>query len=130
MKHWSFVSGLTLLLLLMLALSGYCIWVTRGLTGELDRLITLNYEKIRAMRDLRSSMIRINCARTLAGTKVDRAFWWFAVDIRRRNSLSEVRAMIKSQNVDGSRLSVRKPLTPCSTTSDIPPTGRDSTGMP
>jgi two-component system, NtrC family, sensor histidine kinase KinB len=60
MKRWSFVSGLTLMLLLMLGLSGYCVWVTRGLTSDLDRLIAQNYDKIRAIRELRSAMTTIN----------------------------------------------------------------------
>lgn len=60
MRRWGFVTGLTIMLLLLLVLSGYCVWVTRGLTSDLDRLIALNYDKIRAVRDLRSAMTRIN----------------------------------------------------------------------
>lgn len=60
MRRWSFISGLTVMLALMLGLSGYCVWVTRGLSSDLDRLFAQNYDKIRAIRDLRSAMTQIN----------------------------------------------------------------------
>ncbi len=60
MKRWSFISGLTITLLLLLVMSGYCVWVTRGLTTDLEKIIADNYDTIRAVRDLRSSMTRIN----------------------------------------------------------------------
>lgn len=72
MRRWNFVSGLTILLLLMLILSGYCVWVTRGLTSDLDRLIAHNYDKIRAIRDLRAAMTQIN-TRYLSSTAVRQA---------------------------------------------------------
>lgn len=60
MKRWSFISGLTITLLLLLVMSGYCVWVTRGLTTDLEKIIADNYDTIRAVRDLRSGMTRIN----------------------------------------------------------------------
>lgn len=60
MRRWSFISGLTIMLALMLGLSGYCVWVTRGLASDLDRLFAKNYDKIRAIRELRSAMTQIN----------------------------------------------------------------------
>ncbi len=58
--NWSFISGLTVVLLLLLVLSGYCVMVTRTLTGDLDRLIASNYDAIRAIRHLRDSTTRLN----------------------------------------------------------------------
>lgn len=72
MRRWSFVSGLTIMLLLLLVLSGYCVWVTRGLTSDLDRLIAQNYDKIRAVREMRSAMTRIN-ARYLSSSALKHA---------------------------------------------------------
>lgn len=60
MRRWSFIGGLTVMLLLLLGLSGYCVWVTRGLTNDLNQLIADNYDKIRAIRDLRTAMTQIN----------------------------------------------------------------------
>ena len=60
MKRWNFISGLTVILLLLLVLSGYCVWVTRDLTTDLERIIAGNYDTIRALRDVRTSMTRVN----------------------------------------------------------------------
>jgi signal transduction histidine kinase/HAMP domain-containing protein len=60
MNRWSFVSGLTVILLLLLVLSGFCVWATRGLTDEMGTIINQNYDSIRALRELRSALTRIN----------------------------------------------------------------------
>lgn len=60
MKRWNFVSGLTVILLLLLVLSGYCVWTARGLTTDLERIIADNYDTIRAVRDMRTAMTHIN----------------------------------------------------------------------
>ena len=60
MNRWSFVSGLTITLLLLLVLSGFCVWATRGLTNDISSIIDQNYDNIRAIRELRSSMTRLN----------------------------------------------------------------------
>jgi len=60
MKRWSFISGLTITLLLLLIMSGYCVWVTRGLTTDLEKIIADNYDTIRAVRDLRTAITRVN----------------------------------------------------------------------
>src|SRR5438105_3433638 len=72
MRRGSFVGGLTFMLLLMLMLSGYCVWVTQGLTRDLDRLIDQNYDRIRAVRELRAAMARIN-ARFLSSSAMKSA---------------------------------------------------------
>ena len=59
-RNWSFISGLTVVLLLLLVLSGYCVTVTRTLTADLDRLIAGNYDVIRAVRELRDSTTRLD----------------------------------------------------------------------
>ena len=60
MRRWRFIYGLTVMLVLMLGLSGYCVWVTRGLSDDIDRLFATNYDKIRAIRDVRAAMTQIN----------------------------------------------------------------------
>lgn len=60
MNRWNFISGLTVTLLLLLVLSGFCVWVSRGLTSEIGSIINENYDGIRAMRELRTSVTRIN----------------------------------------------------------------------
>jgi signal transduction histidine kinase len=60
MNRWSFAGGLTVTLLLLLILSGFCIWATRGLTDEMSSLISRNYDTNRSVRELRSALIRIN----------------------------------------------------------------------
>jgi len=60
MNRWSFVGGLTVTLLLLLTLSGFCVWATRGLTDEMSSIISQNYESIRALRELRSALTRLN----------------------------------------------------------------------
>src|ERR1700712_4974698 len=60
MNRWSFISGLTVTLLLLLMLSGFCVWATRGLTGDISSIINENYDNIRALRELRSAMTRLN----------------------------------------------------------------------
>jgi NtrC-family two-component system sensor histidine kinase KinB len=60
MNRWTFIGGLTVTLLLLLVLSGFCIWATRGLTGEIGSVINQNYDGIRALRELCSSLNRLN----------------------------------------------------------------------
>jgi NtrC-family two-component system sensor histidine kinase KinB len=60
MKRWNFVSGLTIILLLLLVLSGFSVAVIRSLTGDLDKLIASNYDTIRAIREIRDSTTRMN----------------------------------------------------------------------
>ncbi len=60
MNRWTFAGGLTVILLLLLTLSGFCMWATRGLTEEIGSLIDQNYDRIRAVRDLRSAVTRID----------------------------------------------------------------------
>ena len=60
MNRWSFITGLTVTLLLLLTLSGFCVWATRGLTDEMSSIINQNYDNIRALRELRSAFTRIN----------------------------------------------------------------------
>jgi signal transduction histidine kinase/HAMP domain-containing protein len=60
MNRWSFISGLTVTLLLLLVLSGFCVWATRGLTDEMGTIINQNYDSIRALRELRGALTRIN----------------------------------------------------------------------
>jgi signal transduction histidine kinase/HAMP domain-containing protein len=60
MNRWSFISGLTVTLFLLLMLSGFCVWATRGLTDEISSIINRNYDSIRALHELRSVLTRIN----------------------------------------------------------------------
>ncbi|HEY8994274.1 MAG TPA: ATP-binding protein [Lacunisphaera sp.] len=60
MNRWSLAGGLTVTLMLLLLLSGFCVWATRGLTDEMNSLINRNYDTIRSIRELRSSITRIN----------------------------------------------------------------------
>ena len=60
MNRWSFIGGLTVTLLLLLMLSGFCVWATRGLTNEMSTLINRNYDSIRAVHDMRSALTRVN----------------------------------------------------------------------
>lgn len=60
MNRWSFAGGLTVTLLLLLVLSGFCIWATRGLTDDMSSIINRNYDTIRNVRELRSALTRLN----------------------------------------------------------------------
>jgi two-component system, NtrC family, sensor histidine kinase KinB len=60
MNRWSLASGLTVILLLLLLLSGYCVWITRGLTDDIAAIIGRNYETIHANREMRSAMMRLS----------------------------------------------------------------------
>ena len=68
MKRWNFVSGLTVILLLVLVLSGFSVAVIRSLTGDLDKLIASNYDTIRAIREIRDSSTRLNAHYRKANT--------------------------------------------------------------
>ena len=76
MNRWSFAGGLTVTLMLLLMLSGFCIWATRGLTDEMSSLINRNYDTIRSISELRSALTRINAqclaVQDLAGLAVTR----------------------------------------------------------
>lgn len=71
MRRWSFISGLTVILVLLLGLSGFCVWATRGLTAEVESIISGNYDTIRSVRELRSDITRIN-ARYLSSRVVEK----------------------------------------------------------
>lgn len=60
MNRWSFIGGLTVTLLLLLMLSGFCVWATRGLTDDMSSIIKKNYDNIRSLRELSSALTRIN----------------------------------------------------------------------
>lgn len=60
MNRWSFAGGLTVTLLLLLTLSGFCVWATRGLTDEMGALINRNYDTIRSIRELQAAFTRLN----------------------------------------------------------------------
>lgn len=68
MKRWNFVSGLTVILLLVLVLSGFSVAVIRSLTSDLDKLIATNYDTIRAIREIRDSTTRLNAHYRKANT--------------------------------------------------------------
>lgn len=69
--NWNFISGLTVVLILLLVLSGYCVTVTRTLTTDLDRLIASNYDSIRAIRELRDATTRLNANYLKAASVAD-----------------------------------------------------------
>ncbi len=60
MKRINLATGLTAILVLLLLISGYAILTTKELTADVDRLISRNYVSLRALRELRASMTRIN----------------------------------------------------------------------
>lgn len=60
MNRWSFIGGLTVTLLLLLTLSGFCVWATRGVTDETNSIINRNYDNIRSLREMSSALLRIN----------------------------------------------------------------------
>ncbi len=60
MKRWNLVTGLTVVLMLLLVVSGFCVWTARSLTSDIDRMISSNFETIRAMRSLRLSVVRLD----------------------------------------------------------------------
>src|SRR3954465_15591114 len=99
MNRWSFAGGLTITLLLLLVLSGFCVWATRGLTDEMSSLISRNYETVRGMRELRSALTRLN-AQCLAVPNVAglaatvRAF-------RQERDVAEQRLRQVERNADG-----------------------------
>ncbi|HET7537639.1 MAG TPA: ATP-binding protein [Candidatus Didemnitutus sp.] len=68
MNRWPLISGLTVTLLLLLVLSGFCVWTTRSLTAEVDQMIANNFETIRVLRDLRTSVARIDAQYRSAGS--------------------------------------------------------------
>jgi signal transduction histidine kinase/HAMP domain-containing protein len=99
MNRWSFAGGLTVTLLLLLVLSGFCVWATRGLTDEMSSLIDRNYDTIRSISDLRSALTRLN-AQCLAVPDVaalattTRAF-------RQEREVAEKRLRQIDRNADG-----------------------------
>ncbi len=99
MNRWSFAGGLTITLLLLLVLSGFCIWATRGLTDEMSSLINRDYDTIRSIGELRSALTRLN-AQSLAVTDVaglattTRAF-------RQEREVAEKRLRQVELNADG-----------------------------
>jgi NtrC-family two-component system sensor histidine kinase KinB len=100
MKRWSFISGLTITLLLLLVMSGYCVWVTRGLTTDLEKIIADNYDTIRSVRDLRSAMTRIN-SRYLVSRNLDK--------LSLNQGVFDVESAFISDRLDATRRSSRQP---------------------
>lgn len=99
MNRWSFAGGLTITLLLLLVLSGFCIWATRGLTDDMSSIINRNYDTIRGVRELRSVLTRLN-ARCLAVTDVA----GLATNIdafRQEREVAEKRVRQIERNADG-----------------------------
>lgn len=70
MNRWTFISGLTVTLLLLLILSGFCVWITRSLTADVDQMIAGNFDTLRAQRDLLTATARID-AHYRSGAGVD-----------------------------------------------------------
>ncbi|MDX2185837.1 MAG: ATP-binding protein [Opitutaceae bacterium] len=62
MKRWYFVSGLTVILVLLMTLGGFSIWTSRALTHEIQLQISTDYDSIRALRELRTANTHINAA--------------------------------------------------------------------
>lgn len=60
MKQWNFLSGLTIILLLLMTLGGYCVWISNTLSEDIGSLISRNYDMLRAVSDLRTANARIN----------------------------------------------------------------------
>lgn len=60
MKQWNFLSGLTIILLLLMTLGGYCVWISNTLSEDIGSLISRNYDTLRAVSDLRTANARIN----------------------------------------------------------------------
>ncbi len=79
MKRWSFVTGLTVIFLMLLSLGGFSILTTRNITRSVEEIITTNYDSIRAVRELRSSTTRLNAtyrsATSLASIPSERALF-------------------------------------------------------
>jgi NtrC-family two-component system sensor histidine kinase KinB len=99
MNRWSVAGGLTITLLLLLVLSGFCIWATRGLTDDMSSIINRNYDTIRGVRELRSVLTRLN-ARCLAVTDVA----GLATNIdafRQEREVAEKRVRQIERNADG-----------------------------
>lgn len=82
MNRWSLIGGLTVTLLLLLVLSGFCVWITRSLTAEVDQMIANNFETIRVLRDLRTSVARIDAQYRSSGSieEVNRSMGVFDVE--------------------------------------------------
>jgi len=70
MKRWSFISGLTVILLLLLILCGFCVWTARTLSSDVDQIISNDFLVIRTLRGIRGSIARID-AQYRAITSVD-----------------------------------------------------------
>jgi NtrC-family two-component system sensor histidine kinase KinB len=84
-------------LLLLLVVSGFCVWTARSLTSDIDRMISSNFESIRAMRSLRLAVVRIDAQYRSATTpaeisKVRGLFDVERLQIQRSISLAEANA--------------------------------------
>ncbi|MDP3071961.1 MAG: HAMP domain-containing protein [Opitutaceae bacterium] len=60
MRRWNFISGLTVILLLLLVLCGFCVWTARTLSGEINQMISGNFDTLRALRGIRLAVSRID----------------------------------------------------------------------
>ncbi|MFT3781945.1 MAG: histidine kinase dimerization/phospho-acceptor domain-containing protein [Nibricoccus sp.] len=70
MKRWSLVSGLTIILLLLLVLCGFCVWTARTLTSEVDQVLSSDFTAIRTLRNIRGSVSTVD-AQYRSSTSVD-----------------------------------------------------------
>lgn len=99
MNRWSFAGGLTVTFLLLLILSGFCIWATRGLTDEMASLIDRNYDTIRGIGGLRSSLTRLNAqclaVKDVAGLAATEKIF------RQERDVTEKRLRQVERNADG-----------------------------
>jgi two-component system, NtrC family, sensor histidine kinase KinB len=68
MNRWTFISGLTVTLFLLLLLSGFCVWITRSLTADVDRMIASNFDTLRVLREVGASVARIDGQYRTAGS--------------------------------------------------------------
>ena len=100
MNRWSFAGGLTVTLLLLLVLSGFCVWATRGLTDEMSSIISHNYESIRALRELRSALTRLANAKCLVVDDVA-GLANTAKVFRQERDVAEKRLREVERNADG-----------------------------
>ncbi|MBC8011008.1 MAG: HAMP domain-containing protein [Burkholderiales bacterium] len=97
MKRWNFFSGLTIILMLLMTLGGYCIWITNTLTTDVSAIISTNFDALRAVRGLRDANTRLNAVYLAAET---------AESVRGEHNLHAVEAeMMRGQIATLRRLS-------------------------
>ena len=57
MKKWNFLSGLTIILLLLLIVSGYSIWTMGSMTKEMSSLTSNNFDAFKNLRQVRDVVV-------------------------------------------------------------------------